>query len=77
MLEIFIANAIRLPIKCPQLDSFSTNCLKFIKVALDNQVLKFLFDKNILLSIIKLAILDPLEKYQNDRFYNFNQYQIS
>lgn len=36
MLETFIANAIRLPIKRPQLDFFSTGSLAFKEVVADN-----------------------------------------
>lgn len=77
MLKIFIANTIRLPIDCSQLNFFNTNLLKSKEMAMDNQVLGYVFDKNILSSTIEPPILNQLKKQQNNCFYDFNQYQIS
>ena len=76
MLETFMANAIRLPIERPQFDSFGTDSLESEGVAADNQVLDCVFDESTLSPTIEPAILDQLEKQQNDRFHDFNQYRI-
>lgn len=76
ILEIFIANSIRIPIESQQLSSFSIDSLKFEVVATQIKVLQLVFYESILSCIIEPAILDQLEKQQNDRFYYFNQYQI-
>lgn len=57
-LKTFISNAIRSLIEYLQLDFFSINFLEFIKIATDNQILEFIFIKNILSLSIKLAILN-------------------
>lgn len=62
MLEIFMVNAIKMLIKRLQLDFFGTNSLESKEVVRDNQVLKFVFDENILSSIIEPTILDQLKK---------------
>lgn len=77
MLKIFIANAIKLPIERSQLNFFNTNLLKSKNMAMDNQILESVFNKNILSSTTEPAILNQLKKQQNNCFYEFNKYQIS
>ena len=72
MLEIFIANTIRMPIESQNWDSFDTDSLESEWVFVDNQVLESVLDENTLSPTIEPAIMDQLEKQQNDRFYNFN-----
>ena len=74
MLELFMSNAIRLPIKRTQLDFSGRDSLQSERVVADDQVLESVFDENILLSTIEPAILNQLEKQQNNSFYDFNQY---
>lgn len=53
-----MVNAIKLPIKCQQLDLFDIGSLKSSKIATDNQILKFVFNENILLPSIEPVISD-------------------
>ena len=76
MLEIFLANSIRISVKHHQLGCFGIDCLEFKGRAAKNKVLLSVFDENILSPSIEPAILDQLEKQRNDRFYDFDQYQI-
>ena len=59
------------------LDSFSIDSLESKGIVPDNRVFEFVLDESTLLPTIKPAIMDPLEKQQNNRFYDFNQHQIS
>ena len=61
-----------MPIERHQLGCFSADCLKSEGVAAENKVLQFVFDESILSPNIELAILDQLEKKQNNRFYDFD-----
>ena len=63
-------------VKCHQLGDFNGNYLKFEGVAAKNKLLQSVFNKNTSSSNIEPAILDQLEKQQNDRFYDFDQYRI-
>ena len=74
MLETFLANSLRIPVKRHQLGCFSIDCLEFEGVAIENKVLQSVFDKSTLSPSLEPAILDQLEKQQNDRFYDFDQY---
>ena len=76
MLETFLVNSIRIPVKCHQLGCFNADCLESEGVSAENKVLQSIFDESTLSPSIKPAILDQLEKQQNDKFYNFDQYQI-
>lgn len=76
MLKTFMANTIRLSIECSKLNSFNIDSLESEKIVVDNQILESIFDKSTLSFTIEPAILDQLEKQQNNRLYDFNQYQI-
>ena len=66
-----------MPVERHQLGCFSINCLESEGVATENKVLQFVFNENISFPSIKPAILDQLDIDQNDRYYNFDKYQIS
>lgn len=72
MLDTSMANAIKLSIKCLQLDFFGTSSLELKKLDANNQILEFIFNESNLSPTIELAILDQLEKEENNNFYDFN-----
>ena len=76
MLETFLANSIRIPVERHQLGCFSADCLKSKGVIAENEVLQSVFDESTSSPSIEPAILDQLEKQQNDRFYDFDQHRI-
>lgn len=76
ILKMFMANAIRLPIQRLQFDFLNIDSLESKKIAANNQILDSVVNENTLSPIIEPAILNQPEKQQNNRFYNFNQYQI-
>ena len=62
MLETFLANSIKMPVKHHQLGSFSADCLESEGVAAENDVLQFVFDESTSSPSIELVILVQLEK---------------
>ena len=53
-----MANAIRFPIECSQFDFFGTDFSKSEEVGMNNPVLEFVFDENILSPTIESAIFN-------------------
>ena len=76
MLKTFLTNSIRIPVEHHQLGCFNIDYLESEGVAAENKVLQSVPDKSTLSPSIKSAILDQLEKQQNDKFYDFDQHRI-
>ncbi len=62
MLEIFLANSIRMPVERQQLGFFSADCWESEGMVTENEVLQSVFDESTSSSSIESAILDQLEK---------------
>ncbi len=62
MLEIFVANSIRILVERQELGSFSINYLEYKRIVVENKVLQSILNESTLSPSIESAIFDLLEK---------------